>query len=44
MTDKPATAAGYRAEDADQARSACLTLASALGDGRDNAGGGASNR
>lgn len=32
MTDKPATAAGYRADDAGQVVSACLTLASVLGD------------
>lgn len=32
MSDKPATSAGYQAEDTEQVVSACLTLASALGD------------
>lgn len=32
MTDKPTTAAGYRAEETAQVTAACLTLAGALGD------------
>jgi hypothetical protein len=32
MTDRPQTAAGYRAEETAQVVAACLTLAGALGD------------
>jgi len=32
LTDKPTTAAGYRAEETAQVIAACLTLAGALGD------------
>ena len=32
MTEKPSTAAGYQKEDTEQVISACLTVASALGD------------